>query len=136
MIKPGLFSEVNLGVAAFGSISGTLTAATAGGGYEGIWGVRVLLRDENGTTVGNSVTSRDGYYYLGEVRPGKYTVVIDEETLPPGYQMDVVTRDVEVLSGTEPFEVDDLSFLGEYLGPPPEETHEIEDGNIKYKVFE
>ncbi len=135
-IKPGLFTEVNLGVAAFGSISGSITVPSPkNGGYKGIWGVKVLLVNGGGRVVGNSITSRDGYYYLGEVKPGKYTVRVDKETLPAGYEMEVVARDIEVLSGVDPFEVDDLSFLGEYLGLE-EEEEDVEEQDIQYRIFE
>jgi hypothetical protein len=139
VFQPGIYTEVNLGVAAFGSISGRLAVPVGRKDSDGVWGVRILLVDEAGQLAGHSITSRDGYYYLGEVKPGTYTVKIDQETLPPGYELDVIAREVEVLSGTEPFDLEDVSFFGEYTGQPQEETpepEEIEDEEIRYKVFD
>jgi len=135
-IKPGLYTEVNLGVAAFGSISSNISVPSEKTGLRGIWGVKVLLVDANGKVVGNSITNRDGSYYLGEVKPGTYTVMLDKKTFPADYEMDIVAREVEVLSGVEPFDVDDLSFLGEYRGQPIEEIEEVEEEDVQYKVFD
>jgi hypothetical protein len=135
VLEPGLFTQVNLGVAALGSISGNLSAPRPEGALEGIQGVSVLLVDSRNQTVGRSVTSRQGDYYLGEVRPGAYTVMLDKTTIPPGYKIEVIAREVEVLSGREPFEVEDLSFLGEFTGPPEERPRET-PGAVRYKVFE
>lgn len=135
IIRPGMFTQVNLGISAFGSISGKIEAPTAAKRLRGVPGIRVLLVDRESKLVGSSITSRDGSYYLGEVKPGKYSVMVDKNSLPPGFEVEIIAREVEVLSGQEPFEVEDLSFLGEYAAPPPEELEEPE-GEIEYKVFE
>jgi hypothetical protein len=74
---------------------------------------------------------------LGEVRPGKYSVVIDKETLPPGFEVDFGSQEIEVLSGLEPVDVEDISFSGVYAEAPevPEEEP-VEVEGIEYKTFD
>ena len=136
MIVPGMFTIVNLGVAAFGTISGTLEAHDVKGERSGVGGVRILLIDEQGITVGDSITGRSGYYYLGEVRPGKYAITIDEQTLPDGLEVESSSHEVEVVSGMEPVELEDIGFLGEYTAPQEEEFQETDDDGVEYRVFD
>ncbi|MCK4548469.1 MAG: hypothetical protein KAW17_13625, partial [Candidatus Eisenbacteria sp.] len=135
-IQPGMFTQVNLGVAAFGSISGKLAVLSPEKAPQGVRGVRILLLDGEGNITGRSITGRDGSYYLGEVEPGKYSVVIDRKTLPPGYEIEVIAREVEVLSAEEPYDLEDVGFLGQYTGTPPEAVEEIQEEDVRYKVFD
>ena len=53
-------------------------------GEPGISGVVVQVRDSNGNIVGSAVTDANGYYSVGLLLPGNYTVEVDETTLPVG----------------------------------------------------
>lgn len=102
-ISPGSLTEVNLGVIPVISISGLLLADLEGEKKRALSGVRVYLVDpETGKTQGDSVTASDGSYYLGEVRPGKYLVRIDTDTLPKQCSLVETERLVEVQPEREP----------------------------------
>jgi hypothetical protein len=138
ILRPGVFTEVNLGVAVLGTISGSvmvLPDPDGTGSETGVSGVRVVLLDPAGKEAGNSITGSDGLYTISDIRPGSYRVRLDESTLPVDFVQ--VTRELplEVQSQSEPFEKKDMNFTGRYANPQLASTH-TEDGNgVVYKVF-
>jgi hypothetical protein len=54
-------------------------------GESGLEGVLVVLKDEFGNEIASVTTGMDGQYAFTELCLGKYRVVVDESTLPPGY---------------------------------------------------
>ena len=77
-------------------------------GEPGLAGVRVILKDAVGSVVSNRITDEQGGYMFDRLEPGRYTVEIDESTLPAG----VKQTDNPVLGGadlgnqTSPYSVD------------------------------
>ncbi|MDI6807828.1 MAG: SdrD B-like domain-containing protein [Candidatus Eisenbacteria bacterium] len=150
ILRPGMFTEVNLGVAAFGIVTGAVLAAddeekrqaekTLGRAlgepkWTGVSNVRVILVDGDGKIAANSITGADGSYYLGDVRPGKYTVQVDETTLPPDFVLETKEQQVEVLSGIEPPVVENVNLLGRYTVPREKEPETKTEEGIEYKIF-
>jgi hypothetical protein len=60
----------------------------------------------------DSITARDGSYYLGDVRPGKYCIEMDGETLPPKYTFEAQKKEVEVAPKIESQELKMVPFEG------------------------
>ena len=77
-------------------------------GEPGLAGVRVMLKDAIGSVVSNRITDERGGYMFDRLDPGRYTVEIDESTLPVG----VTQTDNPILEGsdlgnqTSPYSVD------------------------------
>ena len=65
-------------------------------GEEGIGGVTIKLNDDEQT----AVTNGEGYYSF-DVKPGTYTVAVDETTAPGYYPTSPTSLDVEVAAGQQ-----------------------------------
>ena len=50
------------------------------------------VRESDGTKVTESVTASDGSYFLGNLRPGRYSLTIAEASLPPGLAPEAPVR--------------------------------------------
>jgi hypothetical protein len=95
-VRPGNLTEINLGVSPLNSVSGVVEWSTSEEKSRPIAGARVLLRRAGDRTViSDSVTGNDGAYYLSDIRPGRYTIQIDPQTLPAGASV-VEERAVEI----------------------------------------
>ena len=110
-ILPGCLTEVNLGVTPLISVSGRVIAEIAGEDSRNVAGLRMVLTEvESGKFGGDSVTARDGSFYIGDIRPGRYRLAVDKNTLSSDYIIDEHERVIEVMP-TEEFEemvVDDF----------------------------
>ncbi len=141
ILRPGEFSEVNLGIAVLGSITGSVVAESAPGGpagtpaRTGVAGMRVLLVDETGREVGNSITGRDGAFTIDDIKPGRYVLRPDEATAPAKFELAAREIPVEVKSEVEPVERGDLNFTGRYtdLAGPAQRTED--STGVVYKLF-
>lgn len=141
LLRPGEFTEVNLGVAALGSITGSVIATPAPGDTGaaaragGVAGVRVLLVNAAGETVGRSVTGRAGDFTLTDVVPGRYSIRIDGATLPEGFEP--VARDfsIEMKSAAEPSGPGPVTFTGRYAATAPAPVQAPDGRRVDYKVF-
>ena len=51
---------------------------------EGLEGVVVTLRDNNGHVIAQTTTDENGHYFFGGLPAGDYTVEVDQTTLPAG----------------------------------------------------
>jgi outer membrane usher protein FimD/PapC len=112
LLGPGGLTEINLGVTPLHSISGAVQVFTEKG-LQPAQGVRVrLIGMKDNKLVTDSITARDGSYYLGDVRPGKYYIEMDGETLPPKYTFEARKKEVEVAPKTEPQELKMIPFEG------------------------
>ncbi len=138
IIRPGMFTVVNLGVGAFGAISGNARGRTLEGELVGVSGLNVLLIDGQGKTTGKSVTARDGSYYIGDVKPGSYTVRINPDALPPSFELEVGEAAVDVFPDSEFFELEGIDFSGFYIQAPEldEEAAEEAREETLYQVFD
>jgi hypothetical protein len=130
-LRPGLFTEVNLGVGVFGSISGSVCdSSMRASDRSTVAGIRVLLVAVDGTVAGTSVTSRDGSFYIGEVRPGRYTLALDSQTLPPTLRVSASSREFQMPGGTEPVVIDGVAFYGTSTARPEAPVERKPDGEI------
>jgi len=97
-VIPYDLTEVNLGLVPAHSVSGQVVLNGRNGKPEPMQGVRVIITRRGGEkVVADSVTTSDGTYYLGDIRPGRYLVRVDMRTLPETYTLEEPTREVEVL---------------------------------------
>jgi len=66
--------------------------------------VRVYLSDpQSRRLVADSVTATDGSYYLNDVKPGRYVLQVDPNTVPPPYKVTEQERLIEILPTKEEF---------------------------------
>jgi hypothetical protein len=138
IIRPGMFTVINLGVGAFGAVSGTATGRMVEGEVVGVSGLNILLIDGQGKTAGKSITAADGSYYLGDVKPGSYTVRIQPDALPPSFELEVGEAAIDVFPDSEFFELEGIDFSGFYLEAPEvdEEAEEKARDETLYQVFD
>jgi hypothetical protein len=135
-LRPGLFTEVNLGVGVFGSIFGSVCdSSMKATDRSTVAGIRVLLVAADGTVAGTSVTGRDGSFYIGEVRPGRYTLGLDSRTLPPGLRLSVSSREIQMPSAAEPVVIDGVAFYGRSAALPEAPREEESEGEIQDMHF-
>ncbi|MFH1689091.1 MAG: hypothetical protein ABIE42_02500 [Candidatus Eisenbacteria bacterium] len=138
ILRPGMLTEINLGVGAFGSITGWVRARSDGEEPQGVGGVGVVLVGADGRVVGASITASDGSYYLGEVRPGSYVVTVADGGLPEGLELDQTEIPIDVFPNAEFYEIEDVNLTGVYAAPPEEEAgeHQEEGEGVEYRVFD
>ena len=75
---------------------------------EGISGIRVVLYDEAGVIVAETITDSDGGYIFDNLVPGDYKVIIDGSTVPAGLRL---FRDPDsVLDGQHDVEIKDSNY--------------------------
>ncbi|MBU0741447.1 hypothetical protein KJ554_03730 [bacterium] len=138
IVRSGMFTEVNLGIGAFGSVLGAVRGSTADETIEGVAGLRILLVDGEGNVAGHSITARDGSYYLGEIKPGRYRVRVDQTVLPGGFTLEDAEREVEVFPRDEFFELEGIDFLGKLaeLSAPEPAVEQESPSDAQYKIFD
>ena len=101
-ITAGGLAEVNLSVTPLIWVTGRVKTVDAGNKVKAISGVRVILREpETDRFVADSITAKNGSYYLGNIRAGKYVLEIDIETLPVGFGLAEARRGIEVVPTDE-----------------------------------
>ena len=99
-IERDSLTEVNLSLVPSVSVVGRVVSSTDDGSSEPIPGVRiVLLNAQSGRFTADSLTARNGSFYLGNITPGEYTLKIDAVTLPSRYEAAEQTRPVSVAAG-------------------------------------
>ncbi|GFO54697.1 hypothetical protein GMSM_17040 [Geomonas sp. Red276] len=107
-IVPGIVTEVDLGVTPVISLSGVVVSGGVGGEKRSkpLYGVRVFATKPGDRKVwAESSTAGDGSYYLGDLRPGRYLVQIDKESLPVNTAAESPAREIEIAPGREPQEL-------------------------------
>jgi hypothetical protein len=135
-VEPGTFTEVNLGIAAFGFISGNVYARLEDGETEPVTGARVVATDQEGNVLSESISASDGSYYLGDVKPGLVTVKVDTLFLDDGYTTLESTRQIDLPSGMEPVDIEEVDLLLLYSEPQVEEKdEEAIPTDVEYKRF-
>ncbi len=108
----GRVTRVNLGVTILSSLAGTVRVRHPEKGRPPVLpGARVLLvRSSSQTTVSDSIAAGDGTYYFGEIRPGTYRLLIDPESLPPGYRQVLPPPVLAVTASEEGREMEDVDI--------------------------
>lgn len=112
--RAGRLQALDYPVLAVSEVEGVARFVSDTGSKE-VSGVRLTLTDENGKLAGMVRTEVDGYYFFERVLPGRYRLSIDPEqagrlnlcpvdlgTITVGYEPDVVVRDIEIRSCTNP----------------------------------
>jgi hypothetical protein len=83
--------ELNFGLRDSGSITGGIYNDTPSDrGQNGLAGIRLLLRPADAahdSRLQERVTERNGVFDFTDLRPGRYLVEVDLETMPANYQM-------------------------------------------------
>ncbi len=59
-------------------------------------GVRVVMRDANDKVVADSVTAKDGSFYLSNLKPGSYKLELDPRTIPEGFIVLEMSKTIEI----------------------------------------
>ena len=106
--RPGRVHVADFPIVALSEVEGTLKFAQ-GDTRKGVSGVRLILRDAAGKDAYFSKTEIDGYYFFERVRPGTYSVALDEGqagrlnlcpardyTVTVGYDADLVKADIAI----------------------------------------
>lgn len=79
-----VFTRAYLGVAVLGSVTGQVAQWQDGTRGRPIPGVIVkAVRIKDGTVAKQSITDSSGIYYLGELKPGKYRLELQGDSVPP-----------------------------------------------------
>jgi len=88
-ICPGRLTRVDLALSPFIAVIGKVLYTNGDVPKpRPLSGVRVFLMDPKTEEIGvDSVTANDGSYYLGEVKPGAYTLKVDVQTIDSQYQL-------------------------------------------------
>ncbi|HEX2949009.1 MAG TPA: hypothetical protein VHV83_05505, partial [Armatimonadota bacterium] len=93
-----MLTPVNLYVAQVYALTGSIAQDKDSEKSDPLTGVHVMLYKKGDTKlVSESYTALDGSYYFSDILPGNYTLAIDAETLPEGYVLSELKRDVKVI---------------------------------------
>jgi hypothetical protein len=91
-------------------------------------GVRVSLYDpQSGLLAAESITGKDGSYYLGDIKPGRYTLRVDPRTLPTLHELAESERTIEVAATRKEFlEIEQPDFVAilQRKTEPPADSNE------------
>ncbi len=106
--RPGRIHVADFPIVAVSEVEGTVRFSQ-GDGDKGVSGVRLKLRDAQGKDAYFTKTEIDGYYFFERVRPGIYTVALDEGqasrldlcaaqdySVTVGYEADLVKADIAI----------------------------------------
>jgi hypothetical protein len=105
-LQEAKLTEVNFGITPGISLTGSVTWRDSKHTEKPLPGVRVFVTDAAGKEVGtDSVTAGDGTYYIGNLKPGKFNVTVDPESVPKGYILSDPVKTIEISLAKEPQEV-------------------------------
>ena len=118
-IIKGSLTEVNLSLTPLIAATGCIVVRESEDTTTPISGVRVQLIDaETKKLVIDSITARDGSYYIDACKPGKYIIQVDTNTLRQIYHLAENSKTIEITSTTEEFaEVTIPDFVAEPAPP-------------------
>lgn len=105
---------VNFGLAPANSISGVVRVA-GNSHIEFAPGVRILAKGPDGEIKADSITAQDGSFYLGNLLPGTYTLVMEESTILPIYRTGRMRQEVEIPSTVEWQDIKADDFVLTYI---------------------
>jgi hypothetical protein len=115
-LQEGNLTEVNFGISPGISLTGLVTWRDKRNTETPLPGVRVFIVDADGREFGaDSVTGVSGGFYIGNLKPGKYTVKVDPETVPKGYALPDSVRTIEINPAKEPQELTVPPFQATHL---------------------
>lgn len=77
--RPGSIARVVFPIQRGGEIDGTLYTAREDGEPRSLGGVRLHLYNMNGKRVASALAATDGYYYMTQIPPGRYYMLLNEE---------------------------------------------------------
>jgi hypothetical protein len=84
----------------------------------------------DGDIAKESITSRSGSYYSGELKPGDYRIEVDECTLTEGYYSVQVQPAISLHPEGELIDLESINLQLSYIPPPMKgEAHDTEKGN-------
>ncbi len=105
LLNPKGLTEVNFGLAPLNSIAGLIQTISPDKGVKPLYGIRVYLTSiTDDKVIADSITAQDGSYYIGDIKPGKYYLRVDAQTLPSKHTIPD-RRLIEVAPKKEPQEL-------------------------------
>ena len=115
LVEPNQVKTIDVAVVPLGEVSGTVYLRNESG-QNGTGGIRVIIYEKE-TVVAHTLTEEDGYFsYLG-LKPGKYTIGIDQDQLKrAGMVSDPDNLHFMVKSNKDGDVVKDLDFVVEKAG--------------------
>lgn len=106
-----VFTNVYLGIAALGSVSGKVTTYLVGAPVRALPGaIMVLTKEDDEAFRKQSISDSEGYYYFGELRPSEYIVDIDPVSYPGIYNPIAEKLHVEVRESMEPDDIENINI--------------------------
>ena len=111
-LNPTGLIEVNLGIAPAHAITGQVQEMSPEGLIRPLPGIRVYLaKVDDGKELKDSVTGKDGSFYFGDLRPGRYFICVDEKTLSSRHAIQDSKETIEIFPQTEPQELKTSPFV-------------------------
>lgn len=113
-LRKSEITRIDFGVTPVNIITGYVLSGGGEDEAEPVSGVLVYLTPAGSDDlVAESVTADDGSYYLEDVRPGKYTFMVDAKTIPFDSVIKEMHRIIEILPADEPQEIQlqDIIFV-------------------------
>ena len=102
-----IFTHVNLGIAVLGSISGEVSIWQDGTRQRTLPGAIVKARHvEDDTVITQSITDNNGIFYLGELKPGTYELLLEPDSVPPALKTDGKAPRVTLPINLKPIETE------------------------------
>ena len=104
-----IFTRVNLGVAVLGSISGDVSQWQDGSPIRPLPGVIVKARNvQNNVIDKQSITDNNGDFYLGELKPGDYELMLEPSSVPPSLRIEAELSKVTLPVSLEPTYIENI----------------------------
>lgn len=106
-----VFTRAYLGVAVLGSVSGQVAQWQGGTRGRPIPGVVVnAVRVKDGTVVKHSITDSSGVYYLGQLKPGKYRLELQGDSVPPALHVQGELPRVSLPASVKPTDLSNIDI--------------------------
>ncbi len=110
--REGEITEVNFGLTPLNIVQGYVGKIGKENEPNYIPGIKVKITSASGKNFkADSVTASDGSYYLEDIRPGKYTIQLAPETIPPGLKFEERIRTIQIEPSEDPQEIKVPDFM-------------------------
>ena len=120
-VGPNSLTRAYLTVTPAHYAKGFVYLLNADGKQEPISGAKIsLIRQKDQKPMGESFTANDGSYYLGNIPPGDYTLVVAHDTLPSTCELPEDRQPLKVLPKAEMTEYNLPPFLARQRPQPAE----------------
>jgi hypothetical protein len=111
-IVDGEITRVNFGLMPIHYVSGKVLLKNGGEELLPVAGVRVYVTPiDDDKQVAESVTGSDGAYYLQDIKPGKYALLVDPKSVPADFDIKETKRPFEVVPSEESQEINPADII-------------------------